>query len=282
MEHFWLRSEESRIKIAFVAIAVTMLCGRAWGQEITSGNAAYKGFTKGYCTYYAAVKFDELAPEPRHNWRGNAGAWLNNAQKKGWLTSTRINDAKKGALVIWGDGAFGHVGVVESVGSNSVEISEMNWGKIVDAEDAVTVNFGKVTHYTMPFSESVRAKKYTFIGYVFPRRFVGGDPPPPKENRSYEITIPANQMWFDTGIDLSGKSLLITYVSGSWSNGGKPARFSGRGCGNMAGADRIECSARQPCRKDRSRHFPCRQILQRLCRKRKAVSVNERHYGLRG
>ena len=35
---------------------------------------------------------------------------------------------------------------------------------------------------------------------------------------SRQITIPANQLWFDTGIDVTAKKVKIVYISGQWSN----------------------------------------------------------------
>jgi len=50
------------------------------------------------------------------------------------------------------------------------------------------------------------------------------------------IEIPAKQMWFDTGIDVTGKSVRIEYVSGKWSSGGEVILYSdGRGAGSWNG-----------------------------------------------
>ena len=88
-----------------------------WTQDQTyEGPASYKGFSKGYCTYYAAMEFDKAAPEPRHNWRGDASSWLTNAKNKGWAVSSNSAQAEVNSLAIWNDGSYGHVGIVESVG----------------------------------------------------------------------------------------------------------------------------------------------------------------------
>lgn len=50
---------------------------------------------------------------------------------------------------------------------------------------------------------------------------------------SKQITIPAKQMWFDTEIDVTGKSVRIEYVSGQWSSCGEVPLYSdGRGAGS--------------------------------------------------
>jgi peptidoglycan DL-endopeptidase CwlO len=133
----------------------------------------YKGFPEGYCTYYAAKQFDSVAPSPKTNWHGNAGDWLNNAGRAGWATSINPRDAKTGALIVWQNGDFGHVGVVTGADRNNVYVSEMNWGKIVDKANAKTENFNKVTSISLPFSNLSRRPNYSFAGYIFPQRFVG-------------------------------------------------------------------------------------------------------------
>jgi hypothetical protein len=41
---------------------------------------------------------------------------------------------------------------------------------------------------------------------------------PLRKSFSKKITIPANEMWVDTGIDVTGKRIRIEYESGQWTN----------------------------------------------------------------
>ena len=50
-------------------------------------------------------------------------------------------------------------------------------------------------------------------------------PPPTIETR--EVLVPANEMWFDTGIVLNKGAQLNIRASGEWSDGGVPLRFWG-------------------------------------------------------
>lgn len=47
--------------------------------------------------------------------------------------------------------------------------------------------------------------------------------------------IPANVMWFDTGIDTTGKTITIRYVAGTWTNGGDiPVWADAKGSGSWS------------------------------------------------
>ena len=39
-------------------------------------------------------------------------------------------------------------------------------------------------------------------------------------SRGVTLEVPANKMWFDTGIDVTNKTVQIKYESGTWSNDG--------------------------------------------------------------
>ena len=86
----------------------------------TAGNQ----FPYGYCTYYVANK-------KTVTWRGNAGAWLYNARAAGRKTGKK---PKKGSIVVTTEDArYGHVAIVESVGKDTITVSEMNyngWGVV--------------------------------------------------------------------------------------------------------------------------------------------------------
>ena len=64
-------------------------------------------------------------------WRGNAGAWLYNARAAGYATGKK---PQVGAIVVTTEDArYGHVAYVESVGKDTITISEMNykgWGVV--------------------------------------------------------------------------------------------------------------------------------------------------------
>lgn len=76
-------------------------------------------------------------------------------------------------------------------------------------------------------------------GFVDPIEFIRSRTPFTKitiSQHPISITVPANQIWFDTGVDLTGNQISINYVTGTWSNGGKPPLFSsGEGVGTWPG-----------------------------------------------
>lgn len=79
-------------------------------------------FPYGYCTWYVAQR--RYVP-----WGGNAGTWLYNAKSAGYLTG---KTPRVGAILVTAESWWGHVAIVESVGSGSITVSEMNyakWGK---------------------------------------------------------------------------------------------------------------------------------------------------------
>ena len=124
----------------------------------------YKGFYYGNCTYYAAIQFDQRAPSPGVNWRGNASAWLNNAQAAGWLTSNLIcvNSAPNGTIAVWDDGGYGHVAVVRYWNSAGLQIDEMNWYR-----------FNVVDSRWLTWQQAQRIGKYgqyRLVGFIFPWR----------------------------------------------------------------------------------------------------------------
>lgn len=79
-------------------------------------------FPYGYCTWYVAQR--RYVP-----WGGNAGTWLYNAKSAGYLTG---KTPRVGSILVTAESWWGHVAIVESVGSGSITVSEMNyakWGK---------------------------------------------------------------------------------------------------------------------------------------------------------
>jgi surface antigen len=98
--------------------------GSAVVKNSAKSRRAGNSFPYGYCTYYVANKRTVT-------WRGNAGAWLYNARAAGYSTGKK---PQVGAIVVTTEDArYGHVAIVESVGSGTITISEMNykgWGVV--------------------------------------------------------------------------------------------------------------------------------------------------------
>lgn len=132
-------------------------------------------FPTGYCTNFAAQQFNNrVAPYGlKVDWSGNAGAWADNAKAKGWIIETLPTKAEIGCIIVWkgGSGGFGHVAIVRNVWPGGLSIEEMNWGEVVDAGSAKTVNFGKVTRTFLSWDELKKRSKYVFAGYVQPRKW---------------------------------------------------------------------------------------------------------------
>jgi hypothetical protein len=65
--------------------------------------------------------------------------------------------------------------------------------------------------------------------------------PPPKQSSpkvtfSKRVEVRADQVWVDTGIEVTGKKIRIEYESGQWSNGGDEPLFAdGRGANSWPG-----------------------------------------------
>ena len=43
--------------------------------------------------------------------------------------------------------------------------------------------------------------------------------------QTFAFNIPARSLWVDTGLDVTNKTILITYESGTWSNDGAESHF---------------------------------------------------------
>lgn len=162
---------KTRLKKALFGVASVSLLAAGAIFAARVPQAAYHGFEKGYCTYFAAKQFDLIVGEPTGpgwHWRGDAGVWLDRARAAGWRVSSDANAAKVGAIVVWAGGKFGHVAIVRGVEASTITIEEMNWGTPM-SNDGRTVNFDKVTRATLPASNLSRGS-YRFKGYVFPER----------------------------------------------------------------------------------------------------------------
>lgn len=99
-------------------------------------------YTTGQCTYYAFDRRAELGKPIGSLW-GNASNWAYSANQAGF----NVNHTPEVGAVFQsgpgqnGAGAYGHVGVVESINSNgSVTVSEMNWNGGVNVKSYRTIS----------------------------------------------------------------------------------------------------------------------------------------------
>ncbi len=143
------RAEEEAARVRLAAAAArapsTALTRGARGGNVAVLAAQARGsnaYPYGWCTYWVASK--RYVP-PR--W-GNAKNWLSSAKAAGWATGST---PEVGAIVVTTDNRFyGHVAYVESVGSNSISISEMNY-----------VRWGIANTRTIPIGSSI------IRGYIY-------------------------------------------------------------------------------------------------------------------
>ncbi|BBD90681.1 CHAP domain protein [Staphylococcus caprae M23864:W1] len=98
-------------------------------------------YTDGQCTYYAFNRRAELGKPIGSLW-GNASNWAASASQAGFNVN---NTPEVGAIFQSGPGqngagAYGHVGVVESVNPNgTLTVSEMNWNGGVNVKSYRTI-----------------------------------------------------------------------------------------------------------------------------------------------
>lgn len=97
---------------------------RAFDISNTSSNT----YPWGQCTW--GVK--NLAPWVGEYW-GNANKWENSAKAEGYSTGTT---PVAGSIIVWLDGAYGHVAMVKDVDENgNIQIYESNYGGSADFTD---------------------------------------------------------------------------------------------------------------------------------------------------
>ncbi|EKU48511.1 CHAP domain-containing protein [Staphylococcus massiliensis] len=81
----------------------------------------------GQCTYYAFERRQQLGKGVGSLW-GNANNWASAARSNGYTVN---NTPSVGAIFQSGNGAYGHVGVVEAINADgSIQVSEMNWNGV--------------------------------------------------------------------------------------------------------------------------------------------------------
>ena len=94
-------------------------------------------FFYGQCTYWANMRYGQLTGH-YVAWLGNANQWPYGAAAAGWIVSStpHLPSIIAFAPYVDGAGAYGHVGVVESISGNSVTYSSWN---VAGAPFATTV-----------------------------------------------------------------------------------------------------------------------------------------------
>lgn len=123
---------------------------------------SYKGFPRGYCTWYAATEFDKTSSY-KVNWSGNAADWASNASRKGAWVSHNLYDGYRccnGTIVVWtgGSDGYGHVAIVRSCTSAGLWVQEMNW-----------TGFNQVSSTFLSWNDIARRGRtgqYRFAGYI--------------------------------------------------------------------------------------------------------------------
>ena len=99
-------------------------------------------YTTGQCTYYAFDRRAELGKPIGSLW-GNASNWAYSANQAGFNVdhTPEVGAVFQNGSGQNGAGAYGHVGVVESINSNgSVTVSEMNWNGGVNVKSYRTIS----------------------------------------------------------------------------------------------------------------------------------------------
>lgn len=100
----------------------------------------YNGGIPGQCTNWALYKRPDL---PRQ--MGNGGQYLASARRYGISTGS---SPKSGSLIVTTESRYGHVGYVESVGSGTVTITDMNYaGPFIVTRRTIPVNSPVIRGY---------------------------------------------------------------------------------------------------------------------------------------
>lgn len=121
--------------------------------------------------YEAIAEWDKYSPAPGCDWSGDAGAWVENAKTKNWVTYTDMRAAEPGAIIVWKNGNMGHCGVVTSVSGSGISVKEMNWGKQVPGAEAGWPDMaGRYGTHTLRFSDNLSTASYKFAGFIMPRK----------------------------------------------------------------------------------------------------------------
>lgn len=101
---------------------------------------AYNGGIPGQCTNYVLSKRPDL---PRR--MGNGGQYLASARSYGLSTG---KTAQVGAVIVTTESRYGHVGIVESVNSGEVTLTDMNYaGPYIVTRRTMSVNSSVIRGY---------------------------------------------------------------------------------------------------------------------------------------
>jgi hypothetical protein len=169
-------------------------------------------FSPGWCTYYAAQKFDAIVPPPGILWKGHAYKWCEAAAADGWIVVyNNICAAKLGAIAVYTGGpeGMGHVVFVESISSTGITVSEMNWkGLWIISTTTLTWEQAKKRPTKSPNPPLI------FRGYIYPERTS-----PPLPPISITVATSRNQVrlswirpWYAAGFIVERKNVLGTWV----------------------------------------------------------------------
>ena len=156
----------------------------------SSKNPFYTAGYAGQCTWYAYGRAYEILGKAPKLCLRNAKEWYNYNKTNGYYKYGQT--PKVGAIVCWGNGTYGHVGVVEKVISNTdVYISEAN----VDGGN------WRYRHYNPKTWNS------NFQGYIY---LLDGASPAPSytESKAYPTPLKAYTL-------ATGKTTVYTAVNGS-------------------------------------------------------------------
>ncbi len=153
------KGNNAGIDIAAQAVTATAITEAGYTGDyyssgtIITGNPADQAhlnrFAAGNCTYWANYRYHQLTGIWVDDYFiGNAYEWYYNAQAAGWHYSDSPNPNGPSILVMgpytMGNGALGHVAVVEQVnaGAGSATVSSWNWG---------AQNWGVTTYMDVPY-----------------------------------------------------------------------------------------------------------------------------------
>ncbi len=132
--------------------------------EVEGTNNAH-GVARGYSEDYASGVFERGANLRWTTINQDLVASTSPVQLK---RSRNITDVVPGALIVWTGQGRGHVAVVTRVSTNTVEVSEMNFGRMLDAKGVVTEHFNQVTTAQLSRT-SFNRPGYQFKEIILPR-----------------------------------------------------------------------------------------------------------------
>ncbi len=126
---------------------------------------AENNFTPGYCTYYAAERFNEASSVDVY-WNGDAGKWIDNAklkaEEKGVMITSNPREITENSILVWSGNKFnpkGHVAIVDRIDFDQkiIYYSEMNYKQLFDYHS------GKISFENMNYGKNLK-----FAGAIIP------------------------------------------------------------------------------------------------------------------